>query len=68
MDVLEEERYSLMDSLQILAEKIPEVLDFTKELSSLEPATKVLHFHILHGFLLKLIRKLGTALIVLSEL
>jgi hypothetical protein len=41
VDVLEEERYSLMDSLQILAEKIPEVLDFTKELSSLEPATKI---------------------------
>jgi hypothetical protein len=62
-------RMTLMHYLcKILAEKIPEVLDFTKELSSLEPATKVLHFHILHGFLLKLIRKLGTALIVLSEL
>lgn len=48
MDVPEEERYSLMDSLQILAEKIPEVLDFTKELSSLEAATKVLNFHISH--------------------
>ena len=35
-----------MDSLQILAEKMPEVLDFAKDFSSLEPATKVLSFHI----------------------
>ncbi|ESQ42573.1 hypothetical protein EUTSA_v10015922mg [Eutrema salsugineum] len=35
------ERYSLVDSLQILSEKIPEVLDFPKDLSSLEPATKI---------------------------
>lgn len=46
MGVLDRERYIIMDSLQILAEKIPEVLDFTKELSSLEPAAKVLSFHI----------------------
>lgn len=47
LDVLDGEKdIKLMDSLQILAEKMPEVLDFTKELSSLEPATKVLSFHI----------------------
>ncbi|CAL9244044.1 unnamed protein product [Arabidopsis halleri] len=35
-------RMTLMHYLcKILAEKIPEVLDFTKELSSLEPATKI---------------------------
>ena len=39
--LLDEEKYSLMDSLQILAEKMPEVLDFAKDFSSLEPATKV---------------------------
>lgn len=46
MDVHDEEENSLMDSLQILAEKMPEVLDFTKDLSSLEPSTKVLSFHV----------------------
>ena len=47
MDELDKEKnYILMDCLQILAEKMPEVLDFTKDLSSLEPSTKVLSYHI----------------------
>ena len=34
----------LVDQLQVLAEKMPELLDFSKDLASLEAATKVL-FH-----------------------
>lgn len=36
--------YVMLDKLQVLADKLPEVLDFSKDLASLEAASKVFLF------------------------